>query len=190
MSYKLGDILVQITENVSTNSDGAMVSQSTNTGGLKKNYLYLDMCTTEYQIIVNPAYLSKIHQVKTPWSSSTSKICSSWTGWALPTWCPSSPLKTASMSCMTASAAVDRSYARPLKGRWYSQDKLSFRRPRWRMRECWYSLTVQTVRKRYAGYTHREGEHATEARKPGLSTIFPYFIQEYSVHDCAIVCAS
>lgn len=50
---------MQITESEQAQSYGAMVSQSSSTGGLKKNYIYLDTCTTEDQM-VNLAYLSRI----------------------------------------------------------------------------------------------------------------------------------
>ena len=44
--------------------DGAMISQ-VRTGGLKKNYLYLDTCTTNDQM-VNPSYLTGVHTAKDP----------------------------------------------------------------------------------------------------------------------------
>lgn len=56
-----GDSGAETDDGVTT--DGAMVSQST--GGLKKNYLYLDTCSTEDQM-VNPSYLKKIHQAENP----------------------------------------------------------------------------------------------------------------------------
>ena len=42
-----------------------MVSQSISTGGLRRNYLYLDTCTTENQM-VEGAYLDNIHTVDKP----------------------------------------------------------------------------------------------------------------------------
>eukprot|EP00956_Cyclotella_meneghiniana_P042120 scaffold248363_cov77-Cyclotella_meneghiniana.AAC.3 len=48
--------------------DGALISQlkkCIRSGGLRRNYLYLDTCTTNNQV-VNPAYLKGVHKADTP----------------------------------------------------------------------------------------------------------------------------
>jgi hypothetical protein len=55
---KQGKLFLQAT-------DGANVSQATKTGGIKKNRLYLDTCSTE-DFVVNPAYVSNIRKAEHP----------------------------------------------------------------------------------------------------------------------------
>ena len=163
-----------------SDNDGAMVSQSTSTGGLKKNYLYLDTCTTEDQM-VNPAYLSKIHQVGNPLhlhtnagSSSTSK--KGYLGSQL-FWLDRMGIANV-VSLKSLEERFHVKYDSKTRGGSFicktPQGEVVFTRcPKTSFpfvnldeeNENAGVLMVQTVREKYAGYTRREVERAIQARK-------------------------
>jgi hypothetical protein len=177
----LGEILVQIIRSEQQeSSEGANISQSTATGGLKKNYLYLDTCTTEDQM-VEPAYLKDIHTVPKPLHLHTNAGSSStnrkgYLGSQL-FWLDRMGLANV-ISLRSLEERFHVTYDSNSRGGSFicktPKGEVVFRRcPTTHFpyvdlddeEENAAIIMVQTVREQYTGYTRREVERAIAARK-------------------------